>query len=106
MKKPVVSSDLPPLNELVIIEKNGFLVPAYDHEHRAAALAMLLHDRRLCQKMEQAQYEFCVTYFTIEQHRGSIERIYNSLKRYVNIRTNYAAPLVWIEGGISLDGAS
>lgn len=78
MKKPVIASDFPPLDELVIDGKTGFLINPKNIEEWAKKLIWLLRNKELNKKMGEAGYNFCIENFTLENQVKIIETIYNS----------------------------
>lgn len=81
MKKPVVASNLKPLDELIINRQTGFLIDPTNVDEWAEKLGMLLQDREFNTKMGQAHYDFCLRHFGIKNQIEKIEKIYDSLKR-------------------------
>ena len=79
MKKPVIASQLPPLNELVHNGVSGFLVDPYDSEAWAAKLYTLLTDHALQQTMGEAGYAWCSQQFGMEKHVHQIATLYDAI---------------------------
>lgn len=79
MKKPVVASDLAPLNELVIDKETGFLISPYNINAWVDILVLLLRDHSFNQKVGQAAYEFCTKKFNLENHTARICNVYERL---------------------------
>ncbi len=79
MKKPVIASDLAPLDELVINNQTGYLIDPQDIDAWADKLFLLLTDKDLNIKMGEAGYNFCVQHFTIQNQIKIIESIYQLL---------------------------
>jgi glycosyltransferase involved in cell wall biosynthesis len=79
MKKPVVASQLPPLDELVKHEKTGFLVDSSDIYEWAKALKLLLKDESLRKLMGKNALKFCEHRFCLGEQIKKIENIYKKL---------------------------
>lgn len=77
MKKPVIASNLPPLDELVLNEETGFLINPQNTNQWAKKLEELLTKEELNQKMGEANYNFCTKYFDVTDQIEKIEKIYN-----------------------------
>lgn len=82
MKKPVIASNLAPLDELVINNKTGFLIDPENIDLWADKLILLLKDRELKEKMGEAGHEFCVRHFTIQNQIKIIESIYQKYNNF------------------------
>lgn len=78
MKKPVIASNFPPLDELVIDGKTGFLVDSQNIPEWAKKLTWLLGNHELNKKMGEAGYVFCNNNFTLENQIKIIESIYSA----------------------------
>ena len=76
MKKPVIASDLAPLDELVVNNQTGYLVDPNDTDAWADKLLLLLTDKDLNKKMGDAGYNFCIQHFTVIAQKKFIENIY------------------------------
>lgn len=79
MKKPVVASATPPLDELVIDKKTGFLIDINDHEQWAQKLCLLLSDKQQAQAMGNAAYDFCLQKFSLQEQIKKIEALYDQV---------------------------
>jgi glycosyltransferase involved in cell wall biosynthesis len=80
MKKPVIASALPPLNELVQDGVTGFLVPPNDSAQWATQLTRLLTDVALNKQMGEQAYDFCQKKFLLADHIQKIESIYQNVR--------------------------
>lgn len=76
MAKPVVSSALSPLDELVLDGVTGFLVPPADIQQWAQKLGLLLADQERAQNMGNQAYEFCRKNFELSEQTKKIESLY------------------------------
>ena len=76
MKKPVIASDLAPLDELVINNQTGYLVDPQDIDAWADKLLLLLTNKDLNKKMGEDGYRYCTQHFTIQNQIKIIESIY------------------------------
>ncbi len=76
MKKPVIASDLAPLDELVINNQTGYLIDPNDIDAWSDKLLLLLTDKDLNKKMGDAGYSFCIQHFTVNAQKKFIENIY------------------------------
>ncbi|MFH1643565.1 MAG: glycosyltransferase family 4 protein [bacterium] len=79
MAKPVVASNLPPLNELVINGKTGFLIDTSDIDLWVEKLYKLLTDEQLNRKMGFAGFEFATKNFDVKLQIQKIEKIYSEV---------------------------
>jgi glycosyltransferase involved in cell wall biosynthesis len=77
--KPVVATRAGGLTELVLDSVTGFLVPPRDSEALAAALAKLLRDKPLAQRMGQRGAERVRERFTLERMAAQNEAYYYEL---------------------------
>ena len=76
MKKPVVASKLPPLDELVIDGKTGFLVPPNDVAAWVEKLVALIKNQALNHAMGLEAHRFCATSFGFEHYNKTIDSLY------------------------------
>ncbi len=79
MKKPVIASNMPPLDELVIDGKTGYLIAPTNINQWAEHLYMLLIDKKLQQILGEQAHAFCFQHFALNVYQDKIEPIYNSL---------------------------
>jgi len=78
MKKPVIASSLPPLNELVIDGKTGFLVNSCHIDLWTDKLYEILTNQVLANQMGEQAYTYCLEKFSLEKHIDAIEKIYSN----------------------------
>lgn len=78
MKKPVIASNLAPLDELVINNETGYLIDPNDNDTWAKKLLLLLTNKNLNTKMGEAGYDFCRRHFTIQNQIKNIEDVYKN----------------------------
>ena len=76
MKKPVVASKLPPLDELVIDGKTGYLVCPADINAWADKLYQLLNNTELRTSLGSQANQFCITHFSLTNYYKKIATIY------------------------------
>jgi glycosyltransferase involved in cell wall biosynthesis len=91
MKKPVLASRIPPLDEIVIDKKTGFLIDFKNTAEWAKKLTQLLTNKDLNKKMGEAGYKFCSRNFSIQNQIKIIENIYGTVfstrfKKSFNLR--------------------
>jgi glycosyltransferase involved in cell wall biosynthesis len=84
MGKPVVITDLPPMNEILISESGGsseigLAVPPADSKALAQSLIHLLQDKNLSQRFGMCGYEFVRDRFDIVQAAKKYESLYQEL---------------------------
>ncbi|MFC1894506.1 glycosyltransferase family 4 protein [Candidatus Dependentiae bacterium] len=79
MAKPVVASNLPPMDELVINNKTGFLVDPFNYEDWMEKLHALIINKKLNQKMGQAAFDYCCSNFDVNDQIVKIEKIYKKI---------------------------
>ncbi|MBY0353752.1 glycosyltransferase family 4 protein [Candidatus Babeliales bacterium] len=79
MKKPVVASQLAPLDELVIHEKTGYLIAPENLEEWASKISLLLLNKNKQKTMGQAGFDFCSQTFSLPSQITKIQKIYTQL---------------------------
>ncbi|MBM3893917.1 glycosyltransferase family 4 protein, partial [Candidatus Dependentiae bacterium] len=79
MKKPVIATAVAPLDELVIPDVTGLLVPSNDPVTLANALKILLTDQHKSTTMGQAGYDYCSVTFSLPLQRDKIMQLYAHL---------------------------
>ncbi len=79
MKKPVVASNLHPLDELVVDTQTGFLVHPSSHTVWAKKLISLLSNTARAEHMGEQGYKFCRNKFGLKNHIKQIETIYDDI---------------------------
>lgn len=80
MKKPVIASDLPPLDEQVIDKETGFLVP-YDAKAFANKIEILFNDASLSASMGAAGRKLVEQNFNAASQIEKIVEVYNRILR-------------------------
>ncbi len=78
MKKPVVASLLPPLDELVVDKETGFLVPPHDINQWIEKLSTLLHNNALQKKIGYQAHTFCLKNYSLTFYEKKITAIYQN----------------------------
>lgn len=86
MKKPVIASQLSPLEELVVDKQTGFLLSPDDYQAWSDRLYQLLEDKKLNQKMGLAAYTFCRKHFSLIDHADKVEKIYTTILKKESAR--------------------
>lgn len=76
MKKPVIASNLKPMDELVINGKTGYLTKAGDSSELADRIIELMSDENMCNSMGESGYAFAKENFEFEKQIDKIEEIY------------------------------
>ena len=79
MKKPVIASNLAPLNELVLPGKTGFLIDHHNLGRWVEQLILILSNQDLKQTMGQSAFDFCTQHFDIKDQITKIESVYESV---------------------------
>gem|GEM_PF-199504 len=79
MRKPVVSTNVSGIPEMVEEGKNGFLVPVGDPEALARAVSRVLGDGKLAKKMGAAGRKLVKERFTIQHTVTGLEELYQRL---------------------------
>ena len=79
MKKPVVASDLSPLDELVIHNKTGYLIDPNNVQAWINILCDLLTNQTLCQQIGEQGYNFCTSKFNIETQKTNVQNVYTAI---------------------------
>lgn len=76
---PVVATDVPGTRELVVGGRSGLLVPAYDPPALAAALADVIRDRALRERLVEEGRRRIEESFSLDAMLGAKERLYLGL---------------------------
>lgn len=63
-KKPIIASDVTGINNMIIHNKTGILVPVKDKMLLASAIDMVLKDKPLQEKLSENAYEYAVRTFS------------------------------------------
>lgn len=79
MAKPAVAPHFPPLNELIIDGKTGFLIENNDQTVWVDRLYELLTNHELRQTLGRNSYDFCAATFDLHVHARAIEKQYERL---------------------------
>lgn len=79
MKKPVIASNLPPLNELVIQGQTGYLINPEDTEKWSRTLYKILSNPVQSANMGEKGYEFCKNNFEALCQAQKVAAIYQSV---------------------------
>ncbi len=79
MGKPVVASNLPPLDELVTNGKNGFLVSSHDINEWVGKLIFLLRHDAERKKMGEEAFKTAKLCFDVKEQVRKVEKLYESL---------------------------
>ena len=79
MAKPVIASDLLPLNELIIHNKTGFLIDIKKRNLWVDNLYNLLSNKKLNTQIGSAAYDYCVNNFNIKDQVNKVEQIYSNI---------------------------
>lgn len=79
MKKPVLASALPPLDELVVDGKTGFLLDPHQPQQWADRFAELMTDSGLYHTIAQQAYDFCWEHFEVGQYAKKMMDLYKEL---------------------------
>ncbi len=82
MRKPVVSTPVSGIPELISEEENGLLVPPQDSSALAAALARLLADPELCRRLGNAGRETILERFNVVQNAQRLTALFGENKRF------------------------
>ncbi len=79
MEKPVIASNLPPLDELIIDSKTGFLIDVNKHNLWVEKLHALLTNKNLNKQIGQNAYQHCLQNFDITDQVKKIDNIYQQI---------------------------
>ncbi|MBI5394205.1 MAG: glycosyltransferase [Verrucomicrobia bacterium] len=77
--RPVIASDVDGLREIITHERDGLLAPAGDVTKLAEAIARLLRDRTLAERLAAAGRARVVEAFTLDTMARKLEALYASL---------------------------
>lgn len=80
MKKPVVATNIPGINEVVKQEKTGLLVPVKNPFKIALAIKRLYQDQKLKNRLVKNAYSLIKKEFELNKQVGKVEKIFYSLK--------------------------
>jgi len=86
MKKPVIASNISPLDELIIDGKTGFLVDPNQTDLWSQKLYLLLTSNQLASDFGQNAYDYCCQKFHISQNVKSVQNIYDQLMQVPRLR--------------------
>lgn len=76
MKKPVLVSDLPPMNQLVCDLKDGFLIDPKDPRGWADRITQIMKDRSLAEAMGRRGYQKLLNKYEIGKTTSKLENLY------------------------------
>lgn len=76
---PIVTTDIPGCNDVVVDGDNGLLIPPRDAGAIVSALARLINDAELRRRMGQAGRDRVIKYFSIEHVLDQTLRLYREL---------------------------
>jgi len=77
--KPVVAYDVEGVNEAIVTNQTGFLVPFGDVEAFAQKIEYLLELPEVAEQMGQSAYERVCTHFDLKRNINKIEKLYKNL---------------------------
>lgn len=86
MEKPVIASDLKPLDELVQDKKTGFLVSASDSSAWVAKLCLILDNKALAETMGACAYDFCKEKFDTQKQILKFLAVYKNVSSKENMQ--------------------
>lgn len=78
MKKPVVASNLKAIDELVVNNETGYLIPANKPEILAEKVILLLKNPKLCERMGGNGYNFSLEHFELNKQIKKILTVYEN----------------------------
>jgi len=81
MKKPIVSSDVKEVREVITHEKEGLLVPPESCEELAKAIKKIVNDSNLRKKLSIKAYHKVIKNYTWKQHAQRFKKVYEELLR-------------------------
>ncbi|NCS98836.1 glycosyltransferase family 4 protein [Candidatus Parcubacteria bacterium] len=79
MKKPVIATDIPGVNEVVKHEKTGLLVPIKSPKSIALAVERIIFDEKLRNNIVEGGYKFVSKNFNLEIQVKEIEKLFKSI---------------------------
>jgi glycosyltransferase involved in cell wall biosynthesis len=79
MQKPVVASNVKPLDELVVNTQTGFLLDIRNHEKWVERLHTLLINKKFNQKIGECAFEFCNAHFNLCDQMKKVEAVYKEV---------------------------
>jgi len=65
--KPLVTTDVPGCRDVVLNDKNGFLVPPRDSTKLAEAISLLIGDERLRERMGKQSRQIAINHFSLDK---------------------------------------
>jgi len=84
MQKPVIASNLPPLDELVINMKTGYLLPSVDYQAWAKNLHELLIKKQAARAIGLHGFSYCTKTFSLPQQIIKIMHLYDEILKRRN----------------------
>ena len=83
MSKPVIASDFPPLNELIINGKTGFLIDPNNTNEWARKLETIIINSELRSELGINAYHYCKNRFDIDDQIKLVQDLYRNIFRQV-----------------------
>lgn len=79
MKKPTIASKLPPLNELIVSNRTGYLVDAQAIDVWVEKMYILLTNPMLRQLMGEHAHEYCSKHFDLHTQAIKVQKVYEQV---------------------------
>ena len=81
MRKTSIASQFPQLEELIVNNKTGLLIPYGDHIAWVNALQKVLSDNTLNTNLAENAYTYCTEHFSLASQVAAIQNLYATLQR-------------------------
>jgi|CXWL01.1.fsa_nt_gi glycosyltransferase involved in cell wall biosynthesis len=78
-KKPIVSFDVPAMNEIIGDGETGIIVPAFDTDKLAEKIIYLFENEEIVDKYGYAGYEKLLGYYTVSRMTDETIEVYNKV---------------------------
>ncbi|MBF0531681.1 MAG: glycosyltransferase family 4 protein [Candidatus Omnitrophica bacterium] len=78
LKRPVIASDIPGINEIIINGQNGLLADTADADQFAAAITVLAQNFSRAQALGEAGYQTVLRKFMVQQEMDQLTALYES----------------------------
>lgn len=86
MKKPVIASDMMCIDELVIPNETGYLVPPNDENALADKIIHLFKHPEVCEEMGLKGYEFVKENFEFNIQMDKVLKVYKSAENFIELK--------------------
>jgi len=82
--KPVITSNLPGIKEIVKNNYNGYIISMYNQKELYSKLSLLLSNSKILKKLSVGATKTDITKWSIDKMPSEIDKLYNQLQKNVN----------------------